>query len=297
MGKPQRKRKRRTHVPDENVHGPLDPSKKRPPRALVLRTGKHVKVVKKLERDLKMAMRPNTADKLKQRKGNVMKDFLSVAGPLGISHFLVLSATDKCQYLKLAKSPQGPTATFRIEKWSSSSDFAAAMKNYTAPVGSFRDPPLLVLSGFKNTDQHLKLCATLFQSMFPTMEVQKLKINSNCKRVVLIQYLSDTILFRHYSISQEYVGISKNIKNLLKREIPELGHLQDISQYMENDDEGLDLSKLANEEEEVEEESTPKQKQKSVKLREIGPRLDLRLVKIEEGVVQGKVLYHAFVKK
>ena len=54
---------------------------------------------------------------------------------------------------------------------------------------------------------------------------------------------------------------------------------------------------MANEEEEVEEESTPKQKQKSVKLREIGPRLDLRLVKIEEGVVQGKVLYHAFVKK
>ena len=163
MGKPQRKRKRRTHAPDENIVGSLDPSKKKVPRALVLRTGKHTKVVKKLEKDLKLCMRPHTADKLKQKKGNVMKDFLNVVGPLGISHFLILSATEKCQYLKVAKTPQGPTATFRIEQWSSCADFAAAMKHYTSPVGSFKYPPLLVLSGFKNSDRHGKLCASLFQ--------------------------------------------------------------------------------------------------------------------------------------
>ena len=163
MGKPQRKRKRRTHAPDENIVGSLDPSKKGIPRALVLRTGKHTKVVKKLERDLKLCMRPHTADKLKQKKENVMKDFLNVVGPLGISHFLVLSATERCQYLKVAKTPQGPTATFRIDKWSSSADFAAAMKHYTAPAGAFKFPPLLVLSGFKHADRHGKLCASLFQ--------------------------------------------------------------------------------------------------------------------------------------
>ena len=167
MGKPQRKRKRRTHLPDENVHGSLDPSKKRAPRALVLRTGKYTKVVKKLEQDLKNTMRPHTADKLKQKKANVMKDFLNVVGPLGISHFLILSATEKCQYLKLAKTPQGPTATFKIESWSSCSDFAAKMKHYTAPVGSFRHPPLLVLSGFKTAERHMKLCASLFKACFP----------------------------------------------------------------------------------------------------------------------------------
>ena len=167
MGKPQRKRKRRTHVHDENAHGSLDPSKKKTPRSLVLRMGKHTKVVKKLERDLKHCMRPHTADKLKQKKGNVMKDFINVAGPLGISHFLVLSATEKCQYLKLAKTLQGPTATFRIEKWSCSGDFAAAMKHYTAPVNAFKHPPLLVLSGFKNADRHGKLCASLFQVSLP----------------------------------------------------------------------------------------------------------------------------------
>ena len=35
----------------------------------------------------------------------------------------------------------------------------------------------------------------------------------------------------------------------------------------------------------------------AIKLHEIGPRLKLRLVKIEEGVCRGNVVYHAFVKK
>ena len=318
MGKPQRKRKRRTHVPDENVHGSLDPSKKRPPRALVLRTGKHTKVVKKLEKDLKLCMRPHTADKLKQRKGNVMKDFLNVVGPLGISHFLVLSATERCQYLKVAKTPQGPTATFRIEKWSSSADFASAMKRYTAPVGAFKYSPLLVLSGFKNADRHDKLCATLFQNMFPTMEVNKLKI-SNCQRVVMVHYSREenSIQFRHYSINQQPAGVSKSVRDILRRELPELGHLQDISQYLQGEAEAMaggrgdgDGRSSGSESEGEDEDNTVEGAQTSdrvrggagtkknvVKLREIGPRLELSLVKIEEGVCDGKVLYHAYVSK
>ncbi len=337
MGKPQRRRKRRTHIPDENVHGSLDPSKKAAPRALVLRTGKHTKMVKKLERDLKLTMRPNTADRLKQRKGNVMKDFLNVAGPLGISHFLLLSATEKCQYLKVAKTPQGPTATFKINKWSSSSDFAANLKHYSAPAAAFRQPPLLVLSGFKNAEQHAKLCATLFQNLFPTMEVQKLKI-SQCQRVVLIQYSSetDTLQFRHYSITQTPAGISKSVRSILKRDLPELGHLQDISQFLTKSVEGEESLLGSDEEggsdggdggdgagaataEEEEEEGTvevPQSlvegglasmmglpggkggrkgsgvRQSVVKLHEIGPRLELVPVKIEEGVCDGKVLFH-----
>lgn len=35
----------------------------------------------------------------------------------------------------------------------------------------------------------------------------------------------------------------------------------------------------------------------AIKLHEIGPRLRLRLVKIEEGVCRGNVVYHAYVKK
>jgi len=35
----------------------------------------------------------------------------------------------------------------------------------------------------------------------------------------------------------------------------------------------------------------------SIKLHELGPRLRLKLVKIEEGVCRGNVVYHSYVKK
>ena len=35
----------------------------------------------------------------------------------------------------------------------------------------------------------------------------------------------------------------------------------------------------------------------AIRLAEIGPRLKLRLVKIEEGICDGEVLYHEFLKK
>lgn len=39
-------------------------------------------------------MEPNTATKLKMRKGNVLKDFIHVAGPLGVTHFMIFNQTE-----------------------------------------------------------------------------------------------------------------------------------------------------------------------------------------------------------
>jgi ribosome biogenesis protein SSF1/2 len=39
-------------------------------------------------------MEPFTATKLKMRKGNVLKDFVHVAGPLGVTHFMIFNQTD-----------------------------------------------------------------------------------------------------------------------------------------------------------------------------------------------------------
>ena len=258
--------------------------------------------MKQMEKDMKSTMRPHTADKLKQRKGNAMKDFVNVAGPLGISHFIVLSATERCQYVRIGKTPRGPTATFKIDNWASCSDFASALKHYRAPIGAFRHPALLVLSGFKNGGRNIELCSTLFQAMFPTMEVQKMKI-AHCQRIVLIQYdkEADALHFRHYAISQNPAGISKSVQKILKRDLPELGHLQDISQYLTEigyDSENEEAMKK----EEATVESADIQKSKGakqsvVKLHEIGPRLELSLIKIEEGLCEGRVLYHAYVEK
>jgi hypothetical protein len=45
------------------------------------------------------------------------RDFVSVAGPLGVTHFLILTATEASSYLRVAKVPRGPTLTCRIKVW------------------------------------------------------------------------------------------------------------------------------------------------------------------------------------
>lgn len=59
-----------------------------------------------LESDLRRMMLPHTAAALRESKRNTLKDFLSVAGPLGVSHFLILTATEKSTYLRVAKTPR-----------------------------------------------------------------------------------------------------------------------------------------------------------------------------------------------
>ncbi|AAS50326.1 AAL040Wp [Eremothecium gossypii ATCC 10895] len=45
------------------------------------------------------------------------------------------------------------------------------------------------------------------------------------------------------------------------------------------------------------EDDTPQPKKRAIKLTEVGPRLTLKLVKIEEGICSGKVLHHEYVQK
>jgi ribosome biogenesis protein SSF1/2 len=51
-------------------------------------------------------MLPNTAVNLRESKRNQLKDFVSVAGPLGVSHFMILTGTDSSSYLRIAKTPR-----------------------------------------------------------------------------------------------------------------------------------------------------------------------------------------------
>jgi len=49
---------------------------------------------------------PNTAVNLKESKRNSLKDFVAVAGPLGVTHFVMLTASDNDSYLRVAKTPR-----------------------------------------------------------------------------------------------------------------------------------------------------------------------------------------------
>lgn len=248
-------------------------------------------------------MLPNTAINLRESKHNTLKDFVSVSGPLGVTHFLILTATEKSSYLKVAKTPRGPTVSLRVASHSLMRDVQAAQARPRVPASAFKTPPLLVMNGFGGEEQ-LKLVTVMFQNMFPTINVQRVKLSS-CQRVVLLSYdkASATISLRHYSISVAPSGLRKSLKGLLtRRDLPDLGLMTDIAEYVtrsgyasESDGEDADAARVALAQDLGKGNAAGRQSR--VRLHEIGPRLELELVKVEEGLCDGKVLYHAHVTR
>merc|ERR1719183_3446018 len=51
-------------------------------------------------------MEPNTASSLKESRKNALKDFVHVAGPLGVSHFMILSAAHHASYMRICNVPR-----------------------------------------------------------------------------------------------------------------------------------------------------------------------------------------------
>ncbi|MCL7036197.1 hypothetical protein MKW94_006559, partial [Papaver nudicaule] len=270
------------------------------PKSFVFSRGKLSGSLKQLLKDLRELMLPYTALKLKEKKRNNLKDFLNVAGSLGITHFLMLSKTSSSPYLRVARTPQGPTITFKIEEYSLSLDVANSQARPRRPPDIFKAPPLIVLSGFGTGEQHLKLTTIMFQNIFPSIDINTVDLKS-CKRIVLLNYDKETKLidFRHYSVRLQPVGVSRKVIKLVQtHQAPDLSKLQDVSDFItragygsesEPDDEAStvtlasDLGRLI------------KASAKSaVRLQEIGPRMKLRLIKIEEGLCAGGTIFSEY---
>jgi len=50
------------------------------------------------------------------RRKNVLKDFVSIAGPLNVSHFIVFTKNEAAINMRLIRLPRGPTMTFKVIK-------------------------------------------------------------------------------------------------------------------------------------------------------------------------------------
>ncbi|KAF8392586.1 hypothetical protein HHK36_022931 [Tetracentron sinense] len=141
------------------------------PKSFVFSRGKLPGSLKQLQLDLRKLILPHTALKLKEKKRNSLKDFLNVAGPMGVTHFLMLSKTETAPYLRVARTPQGPTVTCKIHEYSLAVDVAKSQLHPRCPQELFKNSPLIVLSGFGTGDQHLKLTTIMFQNIFPAIDV------------------------------------------------------------------------------------------------------------------------------
>lgn len=270
------------------------------PKSFVFARGKLPGPLKQLQMDLRKLMLPYTALNLKEKKRNNLKDFLNVAGPMGVTHFLILSKTKTAPYLRVARTPQGPTLTFKIQEYSLAVDVARSQLRPRSPQDLFKNAPLIVLSGFGTGEQHLKLTTIMFQNIFPAIDINTVKLSS-CQRIVLLSYNKETKLidFRHYSIRLQPVGVSRRIRKFVQNhQVPDLRNLSDVSDFItkagygsesEADDEAATVT-LASDLGRVNQAST----KSAVKLQEIGPRMTLQLIKVEEGLCTGGVIFSEF---
>lgn len=314
-------------------------------------------------------MEPNTATRLRERKSNKLRDFLSMCGPLGVSHLMVFSQKNARDSkpstsggsgsrarqqeaigninLRIARAPRGPTVTFRINKFALAKDVVKAQRRSHAPGGEFQTAPLLVLNNFGSAEKQVKLLVSVFQGLFPPIHVQSMHL-SEARRIVLLNYnaQTQTIDYRHFLISVRPVGVSRRVRRVIEgssslnkggsKKIPNLASAGDISEYLlgqkmnnngqAEDNTGFetDASSASEVDSDVDEDGTPRNHvqlpdgyvgrgnirdtQRAVRLRELGPRMELRCVKIEEGIPgAGKdakgssggneVLWHAYVQK
>merc|ERR1711988_79 len=277
----------------------------RAPHSFVVPLGKASKCVKELVSDFRKVMEPFTASKIKPRPGNVVKDYVQVAGPLNVSHFVGFTKTDLGPYIKIARFPRGPTLTFRISQYVMARDVRSSLKRQVTYEKQFLHHPLLIMNGFSGDAREIQLTSSMFQNMFPSISVAQIKLNT-IKRCVLLNRDEESgeIEFRHYTIKVVPVGLSKGIKKIATGKIPNLAKFEDMSEFLAS--KGGLTSDSEGEDDETSKVTLPQgisargnlpQEQSAIRLVELGPRMSLKLIKIEEGLFDGDVMYHSLYQK
>lgn len=130
--------------------------------------------------------------------------------------------------------------------------------------------------------------------------------------MVLVAYVPErgTIELRHYTISVRASGVSKRVRKVLdNHDAPDLGRVNDVADYVlrasgyesatsdgassAGEEDGAGTVALASD---YVGRGNTKGARRAVRLDEVGPRMELRLVKISEGVPgkEGEVIYHEF---
>jgi ribosome biogenesis protein SSF1/2 len=152
----RRRTKKRTHVGANN--GPAGKAVSvnqisRAPKSMVIRigAGEVGPSVSQLVKDVRSMLEPGTAARLKERRSNRLKDYLTMAGPLGVSHLMLFSRSESGNTnMRLALTPRGPTLHFHVEKYSLCKDVMKALKHPKGGGKEFLSPPLVCLLMVRN---------------------------------------------------------------------------------------------------------------------------------------------------
>lgn len=237
--------------------------------------------------------------------------------------------------MRLARTPAGPTLTFKVQQFSLSKQVRSIQRRpfdiNSASSKITTHPPIVVTNNFGDAtaDPHVKLMRITFQNMFPAINVATVKL-SDCRRVVLFNFIrrdekkdgneddeeeDEEVEIRHYAIRATPVGVNRKVRRIIQAKIPNLSKLDDISDYIvgttvSGAPAAAAISNGAVSDSEAEDETShvvlpqkysgkgnAKSQKSALKLVELGPRLRLKLTKVERGLASGDVMYHAYVHK
>lgn len=344
--KGRRRKKTRTHVVEnEAVASALVTQEEmKIPHSLVVRCGKVESEVVELISDLRNLMMPYTALNFQEdTKSNKLIKTLShyskqLTGSLGLTHILSISQKQDKLSMRLARTPSGPTLTFKIQQFSLSRNIRQVQRRpfdiHSSKINTH--PPIVVTNNFgdASASPHVKLMRITFQNMFPALNVATVKLR-NCRRVVLFNFMrreeekeasasasvspngqpeeDEEVEVRHYAIRATPVGIDKKVRRIIQAKIPNLSKLEDISDYITGTTAtgaAAAASSGAMSDSEAEDETTQvvlpqkfagkgnlQSHKSALKLVELGPRIRIKLTKVERGLASGDVMYHAYIKK
>ncbi|TFK25080.1 rRNA binding protein [Coprinopsis marcescibilis] len=318
-----RKRKNRTHLKGATQR---ETTTAKVPRTFIIKHGHVGSSIGQLVRDMRKVMEPNTASRLKERNRNKLKDYITMGPALQVTHLLAFRLTPIAPSLRIVRLSDGPTLTFRVERYSLMKDVLNTSRKAKSIGMEYLTPPLLVLASFPqpgpDTPPQLPLVMKAFQSIFPPLSPHTISLSS-ARRVVLISYNAErgTVDFRHYLIRVKAHGVSRRVRKVLEsaasstKPILNLGKEKDVADFLlrARGDPGPDggYESASSAESAVEDgdmvslagdyvgRNNKKGQKRAVKLEEVGPRMELRLVKITEGIPgkEGNVIFHEFVKK
>lgn len=352
----RKRKKTRTHVveTDERITSALQSNDElKIPRSLVIRRGKTESELHELVTDIRKLMRPYTALNFKEdatnRKVTLTHYASSLSSSMGVTHLLAISQNSNKITLRMGRTPNGPTLSFRIKRFTLGRQIRSIQRRPYDSTKAFESPPIVVTNNFGDVSAapHVKLMRITFQNMFPAINVSTVKLG-DCRRVVLFNFIrreenddeddssakqksgaekdgdnnndddvdeDEEVEIRHYAIRTKPIGVDRKVRRLVEAKVPNLSKLNDIADYITNSGAGAEDMSDSEAEDETSHVVLPAKSKKggkkknnnnnnnaasqksALKLVELGPRLRLKLYKVERGLASGDVMYHAYVHK
>ncbi|GAB5361900.1 hypothetical protein AAMO2058_000752500 [Amorphochlora amoebiformis] len=233
------------------------------PRPMVIKRPGSSKRLANLVFDIRQFLSPYTPVKLKELRKNTLQDFLQAGRVLGMTHLIILSESPAGSFMRIVKSPMGPTFTFKLRDYNLLREVIEKQVSRPNWKPDTNSPAVLVMKGLNKSLAHHQLVSTLFQGLFKNSTLDQMH-SRDFKRLALLT---------RNSSSQQFT-----LRQYITRQMPP-------SVRDENNFTSINIShalRATNE--------------KLVRIWEIGPRLDMELIRIDEKVPQksgsGRLLFY-----